>query len=267
MKANPLLTCPLVPVQSFALMTALRHLACLLVACAGMTFQNSALSAQSCGKTGVQGPVYILGDSISYGLHQEGLEARLQKTTGGSVRISYDIGRSITSPGVQIKKTALESVDEDQAFIAKAKAIILVLGTNQVETSFENSQQLLMWKLRSLAPEAHYYWVDIGATIATQVAGWNARNEVIYRNAHDLDYSVISRYKAIFGAEADPLKITPGRNFPGWVTEPGYGGEGNLHGGSAELANVILATLGGPSGDLNSGAGANGVSGGCTSGG
>jgi hypothetical protein len=243
MKANPIFTNQLVSGQPFAFMTIFRRLVFLAIGGGCMFFQFCALSAQNCSKSGVKGPVYILGDSISYGLHQDGLEARLQETLGASVRISYDIGRSITSPGVQIKKTALESVDQDQAFIATAKIIILVLGTNQLETSFENSQQLLMWKLKTLAPDANYYWVDIGATISTQVAGWNARNQIIYRNADNLGYSVISRYKAIFGANADPLDITPGRNFPGWVTEPGYGGEGNLHGGSAELSRVILATL------------------------
>lgn len=191
----------------------------------------------------VPGTVYVLGDSISEGLAQDGLADKLRERFGSTVRISADVGRSITTPGIQIKASALESVQRDQAYITRADTIIVVLGTNQVETSFANSQQLLMWQLKALAPEARYYWVDIGATLANQVVGWNARNRVIYDNAPLLGYRVISRYKAIFGADADPLNITPGRNFPGWTTEPGFGVEGNLHGESAALTQAILQTL------------------------
>lgn len=192
----------------------------------------------------VPGTVYVLGDSISYGLAQDGLADKLQERFGSKVRISFDIGRSITTPGIQIKKSALESVERDKAFIAKADTIIVVLGTNQMEKSFANSQQLLMWQLKALAPNARYFWVDIGATMANQAQGWSARNRVIYDNAAALGYQVISRYKAIFGADADPLSIVPGRNFPGMITEPGYGAEGNLHGADAALTQAILQALG-----------------------
>lgn len=189
------------------------------------------------------GVVYVLGDSISEGLAQDGLADKMHERFGSTVRISADVGRSITTPGIQIKKSALDSVAQDQVFIAKADTIIVVLGSNQIETSFANSQQLLMWQLKALAPKARYYWVDIGATLANQVVGWNARNRVIYDNAPLLDYRVISRYKAIFGGDADPLNITPGRNFPGWATEPGFGAEGNLHGENAVLTQAILQAL------------------------
>ena len=193
------------------------------------------------------GMVYVLGDSISEGLAQDGLADKMRDRFGSTVRISADVGRSITTPGVQIRQSALESVTQDQAYIARADTIIVVLGTNQIEASFANSQQLLMWQLKALAPDARFYWVDIGATLANQVAGWNARNRVIYDNAPMLDYQMISRYKAIFGADADPLNITPGRNFPDQATEPGYGAEGNLHGVSAALSQAILQALAPPS--------------------
>lgn len=188
---------------------------------------------------------YLLGDSIIYGLHRDRLALKLTAMLGGPVRISYDSGRSITTPGNQIKKSALESVDLDQAFIATAKVIVISLGTNQLETSFTDSQRLLMQKLKALAPQARYYWIDIGATISTQAAGWSARNKVIYDNAPLLGYTVISRYKTIFGPGADPLNITPGLVFPGMASEAGFNGPGNVHGLYPELTEAILDVLSG----------------------
>ena len=188
---------------------------------------------------------YVLGDSIAFGLHRDRLALKLTAMLGGPVRISFDGGRSITTPGLQIKKSALESVDLDQAHIAKAKIILIVLGTNQLEPSFQDSQRLLMQKLKALAPDARYYWIDIGATISTQAAGWSARNKLIYDNAPLLGYTVISRYKAIFGPGADPLNITPGLIFPGMANEEGYTGPGSVHGAYPELTEVILDTLSG----------------------
>ena len=186
---------------------------------------------------------YVLADSIGYGLYAAGLEKSLQEQLGGPSNISFDTGRSITSPGSQINRSALESVDIDSATIAKAGVIIIILGTNQIESSFADSQRLLVKKLKGIAPQAIYYWVDIGATISTQVAGWNARNKVIYDQAPELGYAVISRYKAIFGPNADPLNIRAGQNFPDRPDERGYGGPGNVHGAYPELAAAILDTV------------------------
>jgi hypothetical protein len=159
------------------------------------------------------------------------------------VKISHDVGRSITTPGVQIKKNALQSVELDRAFIAESDVIIIALGTNQTEASFSDSQRLLMQMLKSIAPSAKYYWIDIGATISTQASGWSSRNKIIYDNAESLGYSVISRYKAIFGNDADPLHIVPGMNFPGEINEAGFDGPGNVHGKYSELSQAILKAL------------------------
>ena len=196
--------------------------------------------------TSISTSTYVLGDSISYGLYKERLTIKLKDRLGGPSKISYDGGRSITTPGSQIKKTALESVEIDKAYIATANIIIVVLGTNQMEKSFAESQKQLMDALKIIAPKAQYYWVDIGATIASQAQAWSARNKIIYDNAQPLGYTVISRYKAIFGPDADPLNITPGLNFPGWATEPGFGAPGNVHGMYAELTRAIVDTLAGP---------------------
>jgi hypothetical protein len=186
---------------------------------------------------------YVLGDSIAFGVYGEKLADRLRATLRGPSRISYDSGRSISTPGLQIQKSALESVDLDRSHIARSKVIVIILGTNQREASFSDSQAQLMANLRSIAPNAKYFWVDVGATIANQAQGWSDRNRVIYDNAGALGYSVISRYKAIFGPAVDPLRITPGLNFPGMATEPGYGAEGNVHGAYPELSRAIFETV------------------------
>ena len=186
---------------------------------------------------------YVLADSIGLGLQLDKLEARLQARLGGPSLINYGAGRSITHAGSPQDKSALASVAADREIIAKASVIIIILGMEQREASFADSQQELMRQLKSIAPQASYYWVDIGATISVHAANWSARNKIIYDNAGRLGYSVVSRYKAIFGADADPLNIQPGQNFPGWSTEAGFGGPGNVHGFDAELSLAIVAAL------------------------
>ncbi len=186
---------------------------------------------------------YVLGDSIAYGLQVIGFEPRLRAQLGGQLHVSADPGRSITAPGNLLRKSALDSVRDDAKRIASAKVVVVILGTNQTEGSFADAQQILMRELKALAPQARYYWVDIGATIADQAPGWSARNKTIYAQAPELGYEVVSRYKAIFGPNADPLNIPPGRNFPGWISELGYTSPGNVHGMGAELGQALLNAL------------------------
>ncbi|MDO9482463.1 MAG: hypothetical protein Q8K34_16120 [Hydrogenophaga sp.] len=186
---------------------------------------------------------YVLADSLGMGLKHAGLEVTLRALLRGPQKISFDGGRSITTPGTHIQKSALESVDADAALISNAKVIIIILGTNLLEADFAESQEQLMHKLKSLAPNAAYFWVDIGATMSTQAQQWSERNRLIYDHAQRLDYQVISRYKAIFGLQANPLQIQAGQLFPGYNSEPGYGGQGNIHGYDLELSQAILDTL------------------------
>lgn len=186
---------------------------------------------------------YVLADSLGMGLKYAGLEVTLRALLRGPQHISFDGGRSITTPGSHIQKSALESVYTDANLIAGAQVIIIVLGTNVLEDNFAESQAILIQKLKALAPKASYFWVDIGATMSTQAQRWTDRNKIIYEQAQPLGYQVISRYRAIFGPQADPLHIQPGQLFPGYQTEPGYGGEGNIHGYDLELSQAILDAL------------------------
>ncbi|MDP2416826.1 hypothetical protein [Hydrogenophaga sp.] len=186
---------------------------------------------------------YVLADSLGLGLKHVGLELTLRALLRGQQKISFDSGRSITTPGTDIQKSALDSVEIDATFISGSEIIIIVLGTNLVEANFAESQKELMRRLKSLAPNAAYFWVDIGATMSTQAKQWSDRNRLIYDNAQELGYQVISRYKAIFGPDADPLHIRSGKPFPGYQSEPGYGGEGNIHGYNLQLSQAILDAL------------------------
>lgn len=189
------------------------------------------------------GRVFVLGDSIGYGLAMNGLGLRLLQTLGAPVSFNVDPGRSITAPGLKLRTSALQAVQDDAAQLAQAQVIVISLGTNQTEPSFATSQIELLRRLRAVAPQARLVWVDIGATLANQAAGWSARNRLIYDRARRLGYTVVSRYRAIFGPQADPMAIEPGRNFPGFPTEPGYGAEGNLHGADAALAQALVTQL------------------------
>ena len=100
------------------------------------------------------------------------------------------------------------SVDTDSA-----------LGTHQVESSFADSQRVLVEKLKRIDDQAPR-----------------------------LGYLVISRYKAISGPNADTLNIQASRNFPDCPDERGYGSPGNVHGAYPELATAILEKLAQPAG-------------------
>lgn len=230
---------------------------CLLMALgSGTAMANTADSGSKSGKSSkandtkarvckAPNPVsaYVLGDSLSYGLKMAGFEVTLRALFRGPQKISFDGGRSITTPGTHIKQSALDSVVSDAAFIASSKVIIVVLGTNMLEPDFTASQTELLRKLKALSPGAMVYWVDIGATITNYATAWSERNKLIYGNADKFGYKVISRYKAIFGPDVDPFRIAPGRLFPGMTSESGYGGVGSVHGHDLALADAILNTL------------------------
>jgi hypothetical protein len=223
-----------------------------ILCCFGATFDHAVADkpkengpAATLGRSCQPRPAsaYLLGDSLGLGLKLAGMEVTLRAFLRAPPKISFDGGRSITTPGMHIRQSALQSVEADAAFIADAQVIIIVLGTNLMEADFAESQRELMRKLKALAPRAVYFWVDIGATLSTQAQQWSERNSIIYAQAPLLGYQVISRYKAIFGTEADPLRIQAGQLFPGYQTEPGYGGEGNIHGYDLALSEAILDAL------------------------
>jgi hypothetical protein len=181
---------------------------------------------------------YVLGDSISDGLHLANLEQALKTKIGGDAQVNYNDGRSITRAGNTTfdsndtaATSALDAVKKDQAYIQTAGIIVIVLGTNQTDDPFDQSQKQLLDALKAVAPDANYYWVDIGATEADQVPGWDARNKIIYSNAASRGYTVISRYKAMFGQDKDPLNLTPNLAIPG--------SSGYIHGDYPPVVDAI----------------------------
>jgi hypothetical protein len=115
-----------------------------------------------------------------------------------------------------------------------------VLGTNPTDDPFESNLAALMTKLKAIAPNAVYYWVDIGATRANTAPTWSARNKIIYDNAQAQGYTVISRYKATFGADKDPLNIQPGLPIPG--------SSDFVHGAYPQLSQAIVDSVSGKGG-------------------
>ncbi len=183
---------------------------------------------------------YVIGDSISTGLSGDGIEGKLQTAVGGTSFVNHDSGRSITQPGTEVRTSALNAVDGDRTVISGAGTIVIVLGTNPTDDPFNQNLVSLMTKLKAIAPNAKYYWVDIGATRANTAATWSARNKVIYDNAQSQGYTVISRYKAIFGADKDPLNIQPGLPIPG--------SSDFVHGAYPQLSSAIIDAVSGKGG-------------------
>ncbi len=208
----------------------------------GIYFVDDTPPPAACGtspsgaNSGAIGPnSYVLGDSISAGLHNDGIEVKLQAALGGTSTVNHDSGRSITQPGTEVKQSAINAADSDKLIIGKAGTIIVVLGTNPTDDPFSENLDLLYAKLKGYAPSAKIYWVDIGATRANTAAVWSARNKIIYDAAKTLGFTVISRYKAIFGQDKDPLNIQPGLAIPG--------SSDNVHGAYPQLSKAIVDSV------------------------
>jgi len=208
--------------------------------------------------------VYMVGDSIGVGLVKEstGLVNRTKEIFDSDMFYNVEGGRAIINGGGNtpvtnireepgVTRSGLQAVEDDQETIEDAGAIIIVLGTNPESGDFEEHLTNLVEKMKDYNSTATYYWLDIGANVESlphadiddAPAYFNERNRIIYDKADELGYTVISRYKAVFGADKDPLDIDSSLDglFDG------------IHGAYSDTADEIMDVLGGnvTTGDVN----------------
>lgn len=167
---------------------------------------SSAASTSSSG-AGTAGPVYLVGDSIGTQI-KDPLGTALNGS-GWSFQGNVVAGRTLPE--------GLAVVDQDQAYIKTATAVVVELGTNAGGFDVATVSQMID-KIRDLAPSAAIYWVDTAVSQRqdyTQTL--NNVNSIIYSQAAAKNYQVISWNKKVFGDSADPTNINPSAPDNGYI--------------------------------------------------
>lgn len=172
----------------------------------GSTSGSSACPSAATSPTiaATQGAVYVVGDSLSVGSQQAGLDTDLTKA-GWPATIKGAVGRSITGKGQGGEPNALDEVDADQALVKSAHVVVVVLGSNP-EPDFQGSQATLIQKIKSYNPSAAIYWMNVAGTTLAQK--YSQVNTVIQSQSGPLGYQIIDWFHVMYPS-GNPTAISP----------------------------------------------------------
>lgn len=188
------------------------------------------------------GQTYVVGDSLTVGLHIGGIENKLNDKGYTPNKVNADGGRSISGPGMQIRTSGFQAVTDDASFIKDCKHVIVALGTNG-ESNFEANLVTLMGQIHTIAPGAKLWWVDVAASGINHSSA-AATNRAIYGHAgQDPNYTVISQYKFLWGEDKDPQTYDAAN---GSDPQGLLGGDGIHYSGAAsygKYADFIVSKL------------------------
>lgn len=110
----------------------------------------------------VEGPVYMLGDSITDGA-KSNLNSEFSKASLDVKKINADVGRAISRDTVGSNPSGLTTVDSDRDDIKDSKTVVVALGTNSgggVDNLDEDIPKLLD-KIKVANSSAKIYWVNV----------------------------------------------------------------------------------------------------------
>ncbi len=159
------------------------------------------------------GPLYFVGDSIGTQV-QDSLSTALGGK-GWQVQANALSGRNLS--GTPPAPDGLGAVDQDQAFIKTATAVVVELGTNTGGFSADTVSQMID-KIRTLAPSAAIFWVDTAVVERQDYAqALDSVNSIIYSQSTQKNYQVISWNKKVFGDSADPQNINASAPDNGYI--------------------------------------------------
>lgn len=117
---------------------------------------------------------YVLGDSLGFWLKNVGLDVTLRALLRGPQKISFDGGRSITTPDAYSAIGADERRCRCGIYFTR-QSYHYHVGHPSDREQFPDSQVALMRKLKAPAPHGVCFWADIGATMSTQAQQWSER--------------------------------------------------------------------------------------------
>ncbi len=208
----------------------------------------------SVAPTGSQGPVFILGDSITVGAQAE-YEAAFQEK-GATVEIDGSDSRSLTTAGANGNGlNGLDAITADSTKIAQASAIVIALGTNGGTTAANIKEAIK--DIKAINPTAPIYWIDtisVGRSDDYNSAVIGPANRAINKAASStadptLHFQVISWFKAV-DSDGDPLHPTQAEQDPNSFI---VNGDQHVHptaAGAKALAALVANTV-----DVSSGSG------------
>lgn len=183
------------------------------------------------------GPIYLLGDSLMKGMEAAGLQTKLQ-AIGYTPKINADTGRSITQPGTDIRKSALQAVQDDKAFITTSQTVVVELGTNPRDGNFATQYQSLLDNFKG----KKIYLVDIATaptTTGSTSGTYRTYNQAIYQLAQKNGATVIPWFKTVY-PQGDPVQYGP-------LSSPAVGfNPDGIHPNSAgyqTFADLVTSTL------------------------
>ncbi len=194
------------------------------------------------GGAQAQGPVYILGDSITVRA-QDAYQAAFQEK-GATVSIDGSSSRSLTAPGLDGNRlSGLDAIDHDADTIRQASAIVIALGTNGGTTSVNIRQAIKA--IKALNATAPIYWIDtisVGRSDNLNGDRLGPANRAINGLSQSLGYQVISWFKAV-DSDGDPLHPTQAERDPNSYI---VNGDEHVHptpAGSTALAELVANTV------------------------
>jgi len=163
--------------------------------------------------TSEPGPLYLVGDSIGTQIPTSLTSALSAKNW--TLKTNALSSRNIS--GIPPSPDGLGAIDQDSDFIKTTKAIVIELGTNSGGFSASTVGQMID-KIRSINPNAQIYWID---TVVVERQDYaltlNNVNSIIYAQASQKGYKVISWNKKVFGDNSDPTNINPSAPDNGYI--------------------------------------------------
>ncbi len=174
--------------------------------------------------SGDLGNVYMLGDSITLGAQQSGIEDKFKEAGAKEVTISASGGGNLGSPGTTgTRKSGYDAIESDKSTIKAANTIIVAHGTNQMENNVgspsdsnayvSNSQESIkeaIKKIKATGTSGKIYWVDVAISAAgpgIYPSFVHLIDKAIYASASEEGYTTISWAKKV-DSSYDPANAT-----------------------------------------------------------
>jgi murein DD-endopeptidase MepM/ murein hydrolase activator NlpD len=141
-----------------------------------------------------QGPVYMLGDSIT-SIAKNDLQREFDEADIEVSKINADSGRAISRDTVGSDPSGIEAVQNDEEDIKNSKTVIVALGTNSSGGVENLNVQIpkLLQKIRAVNNDVKIFWVNI---FSQGGVNRSSLNRIIKDRATQDNYSVIDTVDA-----------------------------------------------------------------------
>lgn len=212
---------------------------------------SPAASSSATPATG-QGPVYMVGDSITAGAKQD-LEKAFGNADLNVKKINGDPGRAISKDTVGNDPTGLEAVRADAEQIKNSKVVVVALGTNSAVENLNIEIPKLIKAIRGAEGDepVKIYWVNVfsqGSVPRSQI------NKDIKEQSEKNDFTIIDTVNADIAVEpSDDVHPTPAgqKTFAETVVQGVKNGVSTPQANTANSASGCACVMGDSGGPLS----------------